>query len=125
MEENLYTWAVHMENKKTGEKQIQKVKSDDASHATSKRFFYGSEWVWTGTEPWHNVSDSVVRISRNFYRKMAAKYRVYQMSPFGEKQEIFCTCDLYEAESFCNHHDWKIQDENQFIWGLGYEQVYG
>lgn len=36
MEERLYTWAVHMENKKTGEKQIQKVKADDAINAHSK-----------------------------------------------------------------------------------------
>lgn len=119
----LYEFAVGMKNKYTGDVQYQKVKADDASHATSKRFFYGSEWEWIGTEPWHNMADSVVRISGNFYRKKASKYYVYQVSPFGVKKEIFRTCDPYEAESFCKHHNWKIQDENQFIWDLRYEQV--
>ena len=62
-------FAVHMKNRKTGERQIQKVVAEDVIRATSKRFYYGSEWIWTGSEPWHNVEGTVVMISKGFYKK--------------------------------------------------------
>lgn len=63
-------FAVHMKNNKTEEEQIQKVKSENVNGATSKRFFSGSEWSWTGSEPWHNVEGEVEIISGLFYRKI-------------------------------------------------------
>lgn len=67
MEEKRY-FAVHMVNK-DGEEQIEKVRAENVTAAHSKKLFCGSEWTWTGSEPWHNVEDSVVRIFRNMYKK--------------------------------------------------------
>lgn len=62
--------AVHMKNRKTGEKRIKKVKGENASnHEPVKDFYYGSDWVWTGTEPFKNIADDVEHISRGYYRK--------------------------------------------------------
>ena len=61
--------AVHMKNRKTGKKRIWKTNGENASHWVCKDFFYKSEWEWTGTEPWENVADSVVRVGRGYYRK--------------------------------------------------------
>lgn len=40
-------FAVHMRNEKTGE-----------------------EWMWKGTEPFHNVSENVKHIGNGFYVKL-------------------------------------------------------
>lgn len=50
--------AVHMINKVTNEKRIKKVQGVDSSnHVPVKDFYYGSDWVWIGTEPFKNVAD--------------------------------------------------------------------
>lgn len=62
--------AVHMKNDKTGEERIKKTTGENASMGnwSCKDFFYGSEWTWTGTEPWKNVADNVEHIGRGYYR---------------------------------------------------------
>lgn len=62
-------FAVHMANSKTGEKRIKKVIADNVCNATTKDFYYGSDWKWTGSEPWHNVSDNVEHIGKGCYRR--------------------------------------------------------
>lgn len=63
--------AVHMVNNKTGEKKIKKIQGESASLGEweCKDFYYGSEWSWTGTEPWKNVADSIENISRGYYKR--------------------------------------------------------
>lgn len=62
--------AVHMKNIKTNEERIKKVNGVDSSnHEPVKDFYYGSEWVWTGTEPFRNVADKVKHIGRGYYKK--------------------------------------------------------
>lgn len=53
--------AVHMKNNKTGEERIKKVIGENASmeNWTCNDFHYGSDWSWTGTEPFKNVADDV------------------------------------------------------------------
>lgn len=62
-------FAVHMKNNKTGEERIKKVIADNVNNATCKDFYYGSDWKWTGSEPWHNVPDNVEHIGRGYYRR--------------------------------------------------------
>lgn len=135
MEERLYTWAVHMENKKTGEKQIQKVKADDAINAHSKCFFYKSEWTWTGTEPWHNVENKVEHVSGPYYRNKekgeneptAFEYFGYHFVPDRKLRE----CEKDSKATFLKHirsdttlgmcaytADWKRHD---YSWTGFYE----
>lgn len=33
---------------------------------TCKDFYYGSNWSWTGTEPFKNVADDVEHIGRGY-----------------------------------------------------------
>ena len=62
--------AVHMKNIKTGEQIIKKVNGVDASdHEPVKDFYYGSDWVWIGTEPFKNIENDVVHIGRGYYKK--------------------------------------------------------
>lgn len=63
--------AIHMKNKKTGEERIKKTNGKDASpeNWSCKDFYCGSDWTWTGTESWKNVSDSVEHIGRGYYKK--------------------------------------------------------
>lgn len=62
-------FAVHMKNDKTGEQRIKKVIADNVNNATCSDFYYGSEWTWTGSEPWHNVCNSVKHIGNGYYKK--------------------------------------------------------
>ena len=62
-------FAVHMKNDKTNEKRIKKAIADNVNNATCKDFYYGSDWKWTGSEPWHNVCNSVEHIGNGYYRK--------------------------------------------------------
>ena len=64
--------AVHMKNEKTGEQRIKKVIGKDASleNWECKDFYYGSEWRWTGTEPFVNIADKVKHIGRGYYKKI-------------------------------------------------------
>lgn len=62
-------FAVHMKNKKTNEERIKKVTAANVNEAICKDFYYGSVWVWTGSEPWHNVSDNIEHIGRGYYKK--------------------------------------------------------
>lgn len=64
--------AIHMKNNKTGEERIKKANGKDASpeNWSCKDFYYGSDWTWTGTETWNNVSDSVEHIGRGYYKRM-------------------------------------------------------
>lgn len=62
-------FAVHMKNYKTSEERIKKVIADNVCNATTKDFYYGSNWKWTGSEPWNNVSDNVKHIGNGYYRK--------------------------------------------------------
>ncbi len=63
--------AVHMKNRKTGEERVKKVIGQNASAGNWEcdDFYHGSDWVWTGTEPFHNVADSVKHIGRGYYRQ--------------------------------------------------------
>lgn len=61
-------FAVHMKNNKTGEKRIKRIKADNIDSVYCKDFYYGSAWVWMGSEPWHNVSDNVVHMGNGYYR---------------------------------------------------------
>ena len=63
--------AVHMKNNKTGKERIKKVIGENASMGnwTCKDFHYGSNWSWTGTEPFKNVVDNVEHIGRGYYKK--------------------------------------------------------
>ena len=63
--------AVHMKNDKTGEERIKKVIGENASmeNWTCKDFHYGSDWSWTGTEPFKNVASNVEHIGRGYYKK--------------------------------------------------------
>lgn len=66
--------AVHMINKVTNEKRIKKVQGVDSSnHVPVKDFYYGSDWVWIGTEPFKNVADDIEHIGRGYYRKKEEK----------------------------------------------------
>lgn len=61
--------AVHMKNRKTNEKRIKKVKGINSSnHEPVRDFFYGSDWEWTGTEPFINVAEEVEHIGSSYYR---------------------------------------------------------
>lgn len=62
-------FAVHMKNDKTNEKRIKKVVADNVNNATCEDFYYGSDWTWIGSEPWHNVCESVEYIGKGYYRK--------------------------------------------------------
>lgn len=66
--------AVHMKNRKTGDERIKKVVGKSASMGdwTCKDFFYGSEWCWTGTEPFKNVAENVRNIGHGYYKKVTA-----------------------------------------------------
>lgn len=44
-------FAVHMKNNKTGEKRIKRIKADNIDSVYCKDFYYGSAWVWMGSEP--------------------------------------------------------------------------
>ena len=69
LEVKIMELAVHMKNNKTGEKRIKKVNGVDASdHKPVKDFYYGSEWKWTGTEPFKNVADKVEHIGKGYYK---------------------------------------------------------
>lgn len=58
-------FAVHMKHEKTGEKRIQKISAENVDEATYKSDCgYGTEWIWIGSEPWHNVEDNVERINK-------------------------------------------------------------
>ena len=61
-------FAVHMRNNKTDEERIKKVAADNVDNATCKDFYYGGDWGWTGSEPWHNVSSNVKHIGRGYYK---------------------------------------------------------
>ena len=63
--------AIHMKNIKTGEELIKSADGSDASmkNWSCKDFGYTSEWRWTGTEPWENVSDSVEHIGNGYYKR--------------------------------------------------------
>ena len=63
--------AVHMRNKKTGEKRIKKIRGADTSIEKweCKDFHHGSDWIWTGTEPFHNVAGEVVHMGRGYYKR--------------------------------------------------------
>ena len=63
--------AVHMKHNKTGEQRIKKVIGKDASleNWECNDFYYGSEWSWVATEPFHNVADKVKHIGRGYYKK--------------------------------------------------------
>ena len=63
--------AVHMRNRKTGERRIKKTTGKDASleNWNCKDFHYGSEWVWMATEPWVNIANNVKHIGRGYYVK--------------------------------------------------------
>lgn len=61
--------AIHMENRHTGEKRIRKIIGKNASeHEKVNDFYYGSNWIWTGTEPFSNVSDKIKHIGRGYYK---------------------------------------------------------
>lgn len=62
-----YDFAIHMRNKKTNEKRIKKVNVEDPTYASCDLLHYGSDWVWTGTEPWHNVDGKVKHIGKGYY----------------------------------------------------------
>lgn len=64
----LREFAFHMKNDKTGEKRIKKVKALNSTEAHCKDVGYGKEWSWTGSEPWHNVSDKVKHIGNGYYK---------------------------------------------------------
>lgn len=49
-------------------------------------------------------------------------YRVYQLAQT-QKKTIFETESEQEAISFCEEHQWKLTDENNFVWDLGYEKT--
>ena len=63
--------AAHMKNDKTGEERIKKVIGENASmeNWTCKDFHYGSDWSWTGTEPFKNIASNVKHIGRGYYKK--------------------------------------------------------
>lgn len=63
--------AIHMKNIKTGEERIKRADGSDASmkNWSCKDFGYTSEWRWTGTEPWTNVSDSVEYTGKGYYKR--------------------------------------------------------
>ena len=66
--------AVHMKNKVTNEERIKKVRGVNSSnHDPVKDFYYGSDWVWTGTEPFKNVADDIEHIGRGYYREKGRK----------------------------------------------------
>lgn len=62
-------FAVHMKNNKTGERRIKKVIADNVNNAICKDFYYGSDWIWTGSEPWHNISDNMEHIGGGYYKE--------------------------------------------------------
>ena len=41
---------------------------------TCKDFHYGSDWSWTGTEPFKNLADNVKHIGRGRYKKRENNY---------------------------------------------------
>lgn len=63
--------AVHMKNEKTGEERVKKTVGENASmrNWNCKDFYYGSEWTWTGTEPWQNIADTAEHIGRGYYKR--------------------------------------------------------
>ena len=63
-------FAIHMSNKRTGEKRIKKVIAENIEAAYCSDFGYYSEWEWTGSEPFHNVAEKVKHIGNGYYIKM-------------------------------------------------------
>ncbi len=62
--------AIHMINNKTGKKRIKKTNGKSTSFPdwNCKDFYYGSDWIWIGTEPWGNVCENVEYIGRGYYK---------------------------------------------------------
>lgn len=61
-------FAFHMKNSKTNEKRIKKVKATDSTKAHCRDVKYGTDWFWTGTEPFKNIEDKVYHIGRGYYK---------------------------------------------------------
>ena len=61
-------FAFHMRHIKTLEHRIVKVEAETVNQAYSDEVGYKKEWMWTGSEPWKNVSDKVECIGGKVYR---------------------------------------------------------
>lgn len=68
--EKLMEFALHMRNRRTGKERIKKVVAENVDHAHYSDFGYKSEWEWTGSEPFHNVSEKVKHIGNGYYVKL-------------------------------------------------------
>lgn len=63
-------FAIHMRNRRTGKERVKKVVAENADVASCSDFGYKSEWEWTGSEPFHNVSEKVEHIGNGYYTKI-------------------------------------------------------
>lgn len=63
-------FAIHMRNIRTGKERIKKVISENIDTAHCSDFGYKSEWEWTGSEPFRNVSGKVKHIGNSYYVRM-------------------------------------------------------
>ena len=53
-------FAIHLKNKNTRKERVYKSEAERIEDAHCPLLFYGSEWVWTGTEPFVNIEDKVM-----------------------------------------------------------------
>jgi len=61
-------FAVHMQNRLTGQKRIKRIEAENVDEATRKAGFCDSNpWRWTGSEPWRNVADEAIHLSSGYY----------------------------------------------------------
>lgn len=63
-------FALHMRNRKNGKERIKKVIAENIDDAHCSDFGYESEWEWTGSEPFRNVSEKVKHIGNDYYVKL-------------------------------------------------------
>lgn len=108
--------AVHMKNDKTGEERIKKVIGENASmeNWTCKELHYGSDWSWTGTEPWGNVKDNVKHIGRGYYAKNITDTKIEELWNefedvlFIEAKDFYVNDDVYKDDiSLVLASDWQ------------------
>ena len=76
----------------------------------------------------HKPGMSVWTVPKEFEEAYNAKlnskteYPVYLVSEGGTKKE-FTVCDTeQEAKDFCDNYDWEYKDENDFVWGMEYDE---
>lgn len=56
------------------------------------------------------------------YQNEKNYFSVYRYSQ-NTKFQLFDTDNEQEAKNFCEEHQWKLTDENNFVWNLDYSKI--